>query len=65
MKTIEEKSIIIDYIKNLKIIIDNLILISYPSSDEEVTVRTLSSLRDEYKKLVTTIRARDSSMLFE
>lgn len=59
------KDIIISYIKNLKVIIDNLVLIDYSLNNEKVILRTLNNLWDEYKELAITIRAWNSPLSFE
>lgn len=65
MKTTQEGSFIIDYIQDIKIIIDDLAFISHPLSDEEVTIHILNGLGDEYKKPTSIIHVWDSSMSFK
>ena len=40
-------------------------MIGHSLSDEEVLIHTLNGLGGEYKKLIATLRARDSPISFE
>ena len=51
--------------QNIKVIIDDLVLIGHPLSDEEVIVHTLNNLGDDYKELAVEVRAHDLLMSFE
>ena len=59
MKITQEKSTIVDYMQTIQVIIDDLDLIGYPLSDEEIIVHTPDGLGDEYKKLTIAIRTQD------
>jgi chromosomal replication initiation ATPase DnaA len=48
----------------IKSIIDDLALINNRFSDEELITHTFNGLEDEFKKLTTTIRVHDSTIIF-
>lgn len=65
MVTKQEGSTIIDYLQNIKVIIDDLALIDHSLYDEEIIIHTLNGLGDDYKELAAAIRTHDSPVSFK
>lgn len=64
-KVNEEGKTILEYMKLIKIIIDNLTMIDHFFSDGEIVVYTSNGLTFDFKELSATIRVHDSGMSFQ
>ncbi|XP_075104963.1 uncharacterized protein LOC142179058 [Nicotiana tabacum] len=53
------------YMKEIKLIVDDLASSGSPLSDEEIVIKVLSDLGSDYKELSAAIRARDNHISFE
>ena len=65
MKTIKGSQFIVKYMQTVKIITDDLALIGYPLSEDEIILYVLNGLSNDFKELSVTIQARDSLVTFE
>lgn len=65
IKITQKKNIIANYVQNLKVIIDDLALISFLQSDKKIIIHTLDGLGDKYKELIAIIQIHDSLMSFK
>ena len=65
MKTTKGSQFIIEYMQTVKIITNDLALIGYPLSEDEIILYVLNGLSNDFKELSVTIQARDSLVTFE
>ena len=65
MKIKKDSQTIDEYMQSVKKISDDLALIGYPLSDDELVVHVLNGLGGEFKEICAAIRARDTSVSFE
>ncbi|PON33434.1 hypothetical protein PanWU01x14_352830, partial [Parasponia andersonii] len=65
MRTTKSGSSVIEYMQNMKNIIDDIAMSGHPLSNEEDVAHVLNGLVDEFEQLSTVIRARDSLITFK
>ena len=65
MKTTKGSQFIAEYMQIVKIIIDDLALMGYPLSEDEIILYVLNGLDNDFKELSAVNRARDSLVTFE
>ena len=65
MKTTKGSQFIIQYMQTVKIITNDLALIGYPLSENEIILYVLNGLGNDFKELSVAIQARDSPVTFE
>ncbi|KAL6321354.1 hypothetical protein AAG906_016409 [Vitis piasezkii] len=65
MKTTKGSQSIAEYMQIVKIIIDDLALMGYPLSEDEIILYVLNGLDNDFKELSAANRARDSLVTFE
>ncbi|KAK0603490.1 hypothetical protein LWI29_005537 [Acer saccharum] len=56
---------ITEYLQNAKSIADELAVLDAPKNPEDLTVKILNGLGDEFKDIASVVRARDSAISFE
>ena len=55
----------IEYMQNIKSRVDELATMNAPIDNEDLTIKILNGLGDEFKDLVTTIQTRENPISFE
>ncbi|RVW38086.1 hypothetical protein CK203_095097 [Vitis vinifera] len=65
MKTTKGSQSIAKYMQTIKIITDDLALMGYPLSEDEIILHVLNGLGNDFKEISATIQARYSPMTFE
>lgn len=56
---------VIEFLQSIKIIADELAIIDYPISDDDLTLYILNGLGHEFREIAASIRACDNSLKFE
>ena len=65
MKTTKGSQSIAEYMQTIKIITDDLALMGYPLSEDEIILHVLNGLGNDFKEISATIWARDSLVTFK
>ena len=65
MKTTKGSQSIDEYMQTVKIITDDLALMGYPLSEDEIILHVLNGLGNDFKEISVVIQARDSPVTFE
>ena len=65
INTTKDCKSIVEYMQAIKKIVDDLALIGYPLSEDELIIHALNGLDNDFKEINATIWAKDSLVTFE
>ena len=65
INTTKDSKSIAEYMQTIKTIADDLALIGYPLSEDELIIHVLNGLDNDFKEINATIWAKDSPVTFE